>query len=244
MGCLVRRNFLATVGFSIESSNVVGYQNKDVRKGLSQQVCTFDQIGVTGGALDIQRLIPVDSNGDAVIGGEVFIQFYNYVGKYERQFYYAGADEVDDGSIEGWYDDNDEYVTYSLDANEAFQVSAAQAVSFVYSGEVNMAETDVPFRKGLSFQGNIRPVTVDIQSVIPVNDEGESIIGGEVYIQFYTFVGKFERQFYYAGKDEVDDGSIEGWYNDDDEYAEFSFASAQGFKVSAAQAGYLRFPEL
>ena len=223
---------------------MVGYQNKDVRKGLSQQVCTFDQIGVTGGALDIQRLIPVDSNGDAVIGGEVVIQFYNYVGKYERQFYYAGADEVDDGSIEGWYDDNDEYVTYSLDANEAFQVSAAQAVSFVYSGEVNMAETDVPFRKGLSFQGNIRPATVDIQSVIPVNDEGESIIGGEVNIQFYTFVGKFERQFYYAGQDEVDDGSIEGWYNDDDEYAEFSFAPAQGFKVSAAQAGYLRFPEL
>ena len=48
----------------MESANVVGYQNKAVRQYLSPQVCTFDQIGVTGGALDIQKLVPVDGEGE------------------------------------------------------------------------------------------------------------------------------------------------------------------------------------
>ena len=59
----------------------MGYLNKDVRKNLSQQVCTFDQIGVTDGALDIQKLIPVDADGAYVGGGEVNIQFINQYGK-------------------------------------------------------------------------------------------------------------------------------------------------------------------
>ena len=69
----------ATVGLSIESANVVGYQTKDVRKNLSQQVCTFDQIGVTGGALDIQKLLPVDGEGNYVGDGAVNIQFADVV---------------------------------------------------------------------------------------------------------------------------------------------------------------------
>lgn len=235
---------MATVGLSIESANVVGYQNKDVRRGLSQQACTFDQIGVEGGALDIQNLIPVDGNGDKVYGGDVNIQFYSNVGKFQQAFSYFGEDEVDEGSIEGWYDDDGEYVTYSFEATEGFQVSSAVACRFVYSGEVNMAETDVPFRRGLSFQGNIRPSSVDIQTIIPIDSNEEKIFGGDVNIQFYSNVGKFQQAFAYFDEEEVDEGSIEGWYNDDGEYAEYTFLAGEGFKLSTAQAGYLRFPEL
>lgn len=45
-----------------------------------------------------------------------------------------------------------------------------------------MAETDVPFRLGLSFQANIRPASVDIQDIIPVDDQDEYIGYGDVNI--------------------------------------------------------------
>jgi len=237
---------LATVGFSIESSNVVGYQNKDVRKNLSQQVCTFDQIGVTGGALDIQKLIPVDGEGDYAGDGAVHIQFISALGVLQSAYGYYGDDEYDDGMKAGWVDeDNDELADYSFDSAEAFLVYSSTACNFQYSGEVNMAETDVPFRKNLSVQANIRPSSVDLQSIIPVNGEGEYIGDGAVHIQLLSPLGAMQTQYGYYGDDEYDDGMKAGWVDEDnDELADLTLTAGQGFMVYASQAGYLRFPEL
>jgi len=237
---------LATVGFSIESSNVVGYQNKDVRRGLSQQACTFDQIGVEGGALDIQRLIPVDENGDYIGDGDINIQFITYVGRFEKSYAYYGADELNDGLPAGWYDeDTEELADYTFASGEAFQVSGGSVAKFVYSGEVNMAETDIPFRRGLSFQANVRPSNTDIQSIIPVDANGDYIGDGDINIQFYTYVGRFDKSYAYYGDDELNDGLVAGWYDEDnEELADYTFAAGEGFKLSAGSAGYLRFPEL
>lgn len=78
----------ATVGLCIESANVVGYQTKAVGKNLSQQVCTFDQIGVNDGALDIQQLVTVDDGGDYVGYGDINIQFINNVGALGASYAY------------------------------------------------------------------------------------------------------------------------------------------------------------
>ena len=95
----------ATVGLCVESANVVGYQTKDVRKNLSQQVCTFDQIGVTGGALDIQKLIPVDGEGDFVGEGAVNIQFESALGALQAAYAYYGPKELNKKqTVAGWYD--------------------------------------------------------------------------------------------------------------------------------------------
>ena len=234
----------ATVGLCIESANVVGYQTKDVRKNISQQVCTFDQIGAEGGALNLQNLIPVDANGDAVGGGEVTVQFISALGVLQTSYAFFGADEVDDGYAAGWYDDNGELAIYTFDAGQAFQVYSSTAVNFVYSGEVNMAETDIPFRKNISVQGNIRPMPVDIQSIIPVDSDDEMIGGGEVTVQFVSALGVLQTSYAFFGADEVDDGYAAGWYDDNGELVEYSFAAGQGFKLYASQTGYLRFPEL
>ena len=157
----------------IESQNIVGYQTKPVRKNLSQQVCTFDQIGVEGGALDIQKLLPVDDKGNYIGDGDINIQFISPLGAGLAAYAYYGEDEYDDGYPAGWYDEGtDELADYTFAASEGFLVSAGSACNFQYSGEVNMAETDVPFRKNLSMQGNIRPTLVDIQTIIPVNGKG------------------------------------------------------------------------
>ena len=97
---LIPRSLRATVGLTIESANVVGYQNKDVRKNFSQQVCTFDQIGVTGGALDIQKIIPVDGGGNEV-SGEVTVQFISSLGVTQTSYTYYKADGFDEGYAAG-----------------------------------------------------------------------------------------------------------------------------------------------
>ena len=240
---------LATVGLSIESANVVGYQNKDVRKNLSQQVCTFDQIGIADGALNVQNLIPVDGEGASVGDGDVTIQFINDRGKLINQYTYYLAKELGPAqTTPGWYDEDEEEADYSFASGEAFQVYAASAVHFVYSGEVNMAETDVPFRKNLSFQANVRPTTVDIQSITPVNgngDEAEAIGDGDITIQIFTDRGKISMQYtYYLAKELGPMQTTPGWYDEDEELADKEFVAGEGFKLYAAQAGFLRFPEM
>ena len=112
----------------IESQNIVGYQTKAVGKNLSQQVCTFDQIGVEGGALDIQKLIPVDAEGEYIGDGAVHIQFISPLGVMQTAYGYYGDDEYDDGMKAGWVDeDNDELVDITLSAGEGFMVTAGQA---------------------------------------------------------------------------------------------------------------------
>ena len=238
-------SFCATVGLCIES-NVVGYQTKAVGKNLSQQVCTFDQIGVTGGALDIQKLLPTDGEGDVVGNGAVNVQFLSDRGVLQSSYAYYDTDEYDDGMPAGWYDENeDELAVYSFDSAEGFMVYSTSTAEFQYSGEVNMAETDVPFRKNLSPQGNIRPTTVDIQTIIPVDGEENVIGNGAVNVQFLSDRGVLLASYAYYDDDEYDDGMTAGWYDEnEDELAVYSFAAGEGFMLYATQAGYLRFPEL
>ena len=244
----MRVTLCATVGFGegIESANIVGYQTKDVRKNLSQQVCTFDQIGVEGGALDIQKLLPVDDEGDYVGDGAVNVQFLSPLGVKLSSYAYYGKDEYDDDMPAGWYNEKtDELAEYSFNSSEGIMVLSSEVCNFVYSGEVNMAETDVPFRKNLSPQGNIRPTSVDIQSLIPVDSDDEYIGEGDINIQFLSPLGIKLFSYAYYGEDEYDDDMPAGWYNEKtDELADYTFTAGEGFIVMAGQAGFLRFPEL
>ena len=233
---------MATVGFSIESSNVVGYQNKAVRQYLSQQVCTFDQIGVTGGALDIQKLIPVDGKGNEV-GGKVTVQFISSLGVTQTLYTYYEEGGYDVGYAAGWYDDDGKLTVCTFAAGEAFLVYSGAAANFQYSGEVNMAETDVPFRQYLSAQANIRPSSVDIQTLIPVDEEDREV-SGDVTIQFISSLGVTQTSYTYYKANGYDEGYAAGWYDDNGELAQYSFAPGEGFMVYAGTAGYLRFPEL
>lgn len=105
------------------------------------------------------------------------------------------------------------------------------------------------FVKNLSMQGNIRPTSVDIQDIIPVdgNDGNAEYIGyGEVNIQFASPLGVLQSAYAYYGPKELNKNqTVAGWYDEDtEELAEYTFAAEEGFKISAGSAGYLRFPEL
>ena len=67
----------------ISSSNIVGYQNKDVSRLLSNQIVTFEKVGGEGS--DITEFYPVDENGDK-LAGEVTAQFYSDKGKLLEEY--------------------------------------------------------------------------------------------------------------------------------------------------------------
>ena len=237
---------LVAFGDGIESANTVGYQAKSVRRLLSQQVCTFDAIG--GGGMDIQKLIPVDENGDYIGDGDITIQFTSDRGALLGAYAYYGEDEYDDDCPAGWYnEETDERVVFTFDPGQAFQVNAGSACTFTYAGEVVSTQTFVPCRRLLSPQGNSRPVSVDIQTIIPVDaiDDGEYIGDGDITIQFTSDRGALQSAFAYYGDDEYDDGCLAGWYNEEtDERVDYTLEPGQGFKVNAGTACYLKFPAL
>jgi len=178
----------------------------------------------------------------------VNIQFITALGKLDGAYAYYGPKEYDSKHPDaGWYDeDEDELAEYTFKSGEAFQVLSKAKCYFQFSGEVNLAETDQPFRKNLSFFANIRPSATDIQTLVPVDEEGDYIGDGDINIQFFSDLGKLNGAYAYYGPKEYDSKHPDaGWYDEDeDELADYTFAAGEGFKLLAKSAGYLRFPEL
>ena len=238
-----RGNFAAFLCF-LEDSNTVGYQNKDVRKNLSVQLATFEDVGAEG--MDIQNIKPVPADGEDISSGDFTIQIYGDTGVIQTQYAYVLGEDIDDGYEDGWYEEDWEtLVNKTFDAGEAFNIyMGVDGASLQYAGQVNGEETLVPVRKNLSAQGNLRPVPVDIQTIIPVLDD-EDVASGDFTIQVYSDTGIIQTQYAYVLGEDIDEGYEDGWYEEDWETPVVkTFAAGEGFNVYAGKAGYLKFPAL
>ena len=210
---------------------------------------TFASVGQT--SVDIQSMIPVDADGE-VLDYEFTIQEISDRGKVIASYDYILADSSDDGEMEGWltYNEDGEQVVVErkFDVGEGFLVLSTAAGKMNYSGEVVMGEICVPVRKNLSAQGNIRPMPVDVQSLIPVDADGE-VLDYEFTIQETNDRGKVTASYDYILADSSDDGEMEGWltYNEDGEQEVVSrtFNAGEGFLIlSTADEGFLKFPAI
>ena len=230
----------------VESANIVGYLNANVRKNLSVQLATFDCVGAEG--IDIQNIKPVAAEGEAIESGDYTIQIFNSVGRVTTSYAYVLGEDIDDGYADGWYEEDWETVVKKTFApGEAFKVVAAkEGGSFQYAGEVNGEETLVPVRRNLSAQGNLRPTAVNIQSIIPVAAEGEALESGDYSIQIIGDTGRVLTSYAYVLGEDIDDGYADGWYEEDWEtIVEKTFAAGEGFQVVAAKdGGFLKFLSL
>lgn len=241
--------FCGTV-FGLESANVVGYAQPSVRLNLSQQMPVFSDMGAQ--AVNIQNMIPVDADGN-VLDYEFTIQEITDLGEVVKSYDYITADSSDDGEMEGWltYDDEtleQKVVSRTFDIGEGFLVSSTAEGFMRYSGEVVMPQVLVPVRLNLSVQGNIRPTNVDIQTLIPVDADGE-VLDYEFTIQETTDLGEVVKSYDYITADSSDDGEMEGWLTYDDETLEQkvvtrTFAPGEGFLISSTAEGFLSFPAI
>ena len=237
----------------VTSQNIVGYSHSNVRKNLSQQMPTFIDVS-SNGKLDIQKMIPVDADGER-LDYEFTIQEISDRGTVIKSYDYILAESSDDGEMEGWLTTDEEtweqvVVDRIFDIGEGFLIySTAQEGSMRYAGEVVKDQVLVPVRKNLSVQGNIRPCQVDIQTLIPVDGDGE-VLDYEFTIQETTDRGTVVKSYDYILAESSDDGEMEGWLTTDEEtweqvVVERTFKPGEGFLIySTAAEGYLSFPAL
>ena len=223
----------------------MGYQNKDVRKNLSVQLATFDDIGTAG--MDIQNIKPVAPDGEDIASGDFTIQIYGPTGAQTASYAWVLGEDIDDGYPDGWYEEDWEtIVTKTFEPGEAFNLyMAVDGASLQYAGQVNGEEILVPVRKNLSAQGNLRPTSIDIQDIIPVVEDGDELASGDFTIQIYGPTGAQTASYAWVLGEDIDDGYPDGWYEEDWETIVVkTFTAGEGFNVYAATAGYLKFPEL
>ena len=227
--------------FALESANVVGYQNKDVRQYLSVQLPTFENVANTG--IDIQSIVPAAAADDTLESGDFVIQIYDEMGAQTASYAWVLGEDIDDGYADGWYEEDWEtIVVKTFDVGEAFNVYAAKGGAVQYSGEVVGEAISVPVRQYLSAQGNFRATSVNIQSIVPVAAEGDTLESGDFVIQIYDELGAQTASYAWVLGEDIDDGYADGWYEEDWEtIVDKDFAPGEGFNVYASKGGSLEF---
>ena len=230
--------------FALESANVVGYQNKEVRQNLSVQLPTFENIATEG--INIQSIVPVAAEGDELESGDFVIQIYDDTGAQTASYAWVLGEDIDEGFADGWYEEDWEtIVEKTFDVGEAFNVSAAKGGTFLYNGQIVGEEVIVPVRQNLSAQGNFRPTAVNIQQIVPVAAEGDELESGDFVIQIYDDTGAQTASYAWVLGEDIDEGFADGWYEEDWEtIVEKTFNAGEGFNVSAAKGGSLKFAAL
>ena len=228
--------------------NPVGYQNKDVSKGTSFQIPTFEIVGSEGS--NITEFKPVDEDGNP-LSGEITVQFYTDKGKLieDKQYSWWLGEDIDTGYPDGWYDGNqDEPKSCPLDLGEGFVVNTSYASGkLVYSGQIDTGALAIPIRKGTAFVGNVRPTAVNMSTLKPVTIDDEPV-SGEITIQFYNDKGKLieDKQYSWWLGEDIDTGYEDGWYDgNQDETKEYPFVAGEGFVINTSYTGaYLKFPAI
>ena len=234
------------VAFSdgIESANTVGYLDKDVSQGLSNQMPTFEIVGAEG--TDISKLKVMDEDGNP-LSGEITIQFYDQYGFLAENYtWWKGAD-VDEGMDDGWFDDDmEEPKSRELALGEGFKIyTTYEGATIQYAGEVNTAEVAIPIPMGLSSLGNVRPTDLNLSTLLPVDENGDAV-SGEITVQFYDQYGFLAENYTWWKGADVDEGMDDGWFDDDmEEPKTRALTGGEGFCVYTTYDGaYLKFPAI
>ena len=256
--------FCATVGFSLESANVVGYQNANVALKTTLLVNTFTSVNEGTMTLGDITANPFDDGEEGIydVWGWTgftpfsdFVQTMNASGQFTGQYTYAPAGYA--GSNEaGWYDFTDNACTtlkndVEIPFGRGFYLSAGDgtaglAPQLTFSGSVKKGATVVPVANSMMLVGNSSPVDITLGQITanPFDDGEEGIYdvwGWTGFTPFSDFIqimndnGQFVGQYTYAPAGYA--GSNEaGWY----EFTDTGCTDCKNsLPIKAGQAFYL-----
>ena len=196
------------------------------------------------GEYSIQQIIPSTQNGSATGGGVFDMQTLNEFGGVEDVYYYMT--EEDGVDKDGWYnEDGQTFATKSFKKGEAFMIgnSTGATAGLTYAGKVALGEIVVKLPESYSIKGNLRPVSISIQDLVPIVPAGTEAGGGVFDMQTLNEFGGVEDVYYYMT--EEDGVDKDGWYNEDGQtFATKDFNPAEGFMLgnstgASAQLKYL-----
>ena len=229
----------ATVGFGLESANIVGFQDYPLVQGYNLYSPVFEAVGETMSLQDLKI------KGEAVTGGGANnICLLDADGVFQGSY---GWWLPDDGTGEEggcWFDgDNWVLIEETVAAGQGFYIFANDAdLSIQSSGSVRLTNYSKELDQGYNLVGNSSPADLDIQSIKIVGDAVTG--GGANNICLLDADGVFQGSY---GWWLPDDGTGEegGCWFDGDNWVliEDTIAAGQGLYIFANDAGLkIEFP--
>ena len=211
---------LVAIGDGIESSNTVGYQEKDLSLGVNDFVIqTFLPMGKTVSTTTLGD-ISVTDDWDPTSD---YIATLTAEGENEAEYTYLIKDfaEALGGTVAGWYkleEVNDGDVSVSglqddevLPYVQGFLAYNNTGAKLRFAGEVVVGDTELASALGMNaFSGNASPVDITLAD-LTVSDDWDPTSD---YIATLTAEGENEAEYTYLIKDfaEALGGTVAGWY--------------------------------
>ena len=229
----------ATVGFAVESANIVGYSQKNMNiGGATMNGNSFLGIGETQG-MRLTALEPkgYENNQDLIDGegtsGEFNIQTLTKLGKRDKIYMWVRSYDVDEGewNNDGHWMYNGASVVPGSANDPVFKAGSGlwtiapdwseddgAVYSFTDAGEVSTNDVKWVFNiGGATACANPYPVGIRLSSLIPVGYENNQDLidgegtSGEFNIQTLTKLGKRDKIYMWVRTYDADEGE----WNDD-----------------------------
>ena len=155
--------FMATVGFGLESANVVGYSTGTARSGFKVMGAQFQ--AVSGQGIDLTDIIVTGYNAEDGTEAEVKVQTLDERGRGGMTYSFYDVP----GELYGWLDSFDNPVepgTVVLLPAEGLWVSAPnESFALQTSGQVATKDYGITLRQGFKMVVNTTPVAADLNNI-------------------------------------------------------------------------------
>ena len=247
---------MATVGFSLESANVVGYSEVGLREGSKGVGACFAPI--TGNDVDLTDVIVSGYNRDDGSEDQVYAQTLDESGKTIDMYYWIDVSYEEDGetvTLYGWMNAAGDLIEKGdvvLPLGDGLWVDApSEDFKLNFNGEVEKDGVSASLRAGSKMVSNPLPLAVDINSVVVKGYNIEDGSEDEVYAQTLSASGKTVDMYYWIDVSYEEDGetiTLYGWMNAAGDLLEddsVKINAGEALWVDAPSTDYtLEFPKL
>jgi hypothetical protein len=221
--------YIATVGLSLESANVVGYASSATKNGFKAMGASFAPVGET---MNLQDLKVTGYNREEGFSGAFEIQMLDSIGRTDKSYTWfdipADPEDPDSVAFYGWYDGD-----FNLVENETINPCDGLWVSTdsdTYGLQSAGQVITTPTSKTLGSDGafvmvaNPLPVGIDLQEITVGGYDVEAPFEGSIEVQFLDTIGRTLTSYTWfdlpADPEEPDSVAFYGWYDGDFNLAE------------------------
>ena len=210
----------ATVGFSLESANVVGYNSNNLRSGSIGLVAQF--VSTSGGEIDLQDIKCNDEASDSVS-----FMILDNIGLGGDSYFWVNWYENAEGETEAcWVDGEFAKVEgMKIQPGQGLWVAGdTEDQIFQTAGQVGTADVTVQLRSGSTMTGNGTPVEIDLQDIVCSDNCSDS-----VSFMILDNIGLGGDSYFWVDWYENAEGETEACWVDGE------FAKVEGMKIQPGQ---------
>ena len=178
--------------FAIESENIVGYQQITVGTGYHLFTVTFDEIGTTDGTCNINGIKVYQNGEEYATNNRVYLQKMDSTGAYLTTYNYRKGKG-------GWCQLATLKTDVTVKNGEAVCINNTTGadIQLQVSGAVNLDPWSGTLPTGYSLCGNMTPSTINLNDVVPYQDDEVYGTNNRVYLQKMDSTGAYLTTYNY-----------------------------------------------